>query len=137
MKEEVNILAHASLIQQCILPENWPCFRSGADNYTGRQCLTMLMVIIVTYLAWELVSLRLVPLIAQQQYIQPRVIAQNLCSLAHLVLKLSWDLCLGKESGGALPTLMYFFLGSDKIGRLQADMGGDLRYSFRLFSAAS
>ena len=80
---------------------------------------------------------RLVPLIAQQQYIQPRVLAQNLCALAHLVLKLSWDLCLGKGSGGALPTLRYFFLGSDKIGRLQADMGGDLRYSFRLFSAAS
>lgn len=37
------------------------------------------MVIIVTYLAWELVS-DFVPLVAQQQYIQPRVVAENLYS---------------------------------------------------------
>ena len=64
----------------------------------------------------EICSSRLVPLITQQQYISSREVAQNLFSLANLVLKLSQDVCLGKGSDGTLTTL---------------------RYSFYLFSASS
>ena len=60
---------------------------------------SMLIIIIVTNLAWEPVSQDLYQ-ITQQQYISPRDIVWKLFSLANLVPKLSQDVCLGKVSGG-------------------------------------
>ena len=42
-------------------------------------------------------------------YLTQRHVAQNLFFLLNLVLKLSQDVCLGKESGGTLTTLRNFF----------------------------
>ena len=61
-----------SLVQQCISPKNWPLFRSGTNNHTQHKVLLMemlfldsrsmiIMIIIVTDLAWELVSQDLCP----------------------------------------------------------------------------
>ena len=69
---------------------------------------SMLMIIIVTTLAWEPVSQE-VPLITQQQYVSPRVSCPELFSLANLVPKLSQDVCLGKGSSVTLTTLIYSF----------------------------
>ena len=77
---------------------------------------SILIIIIVTNLAWESLSQDLVPLITQQQYILPRDIARNPFSLANVVPKLSQDVYLAKGSGGTPTTL---------------------RYSFHLFSVAS
>ena len=69
---------------------------------------SVLMIIILTHLAWEPVSQE-VPLITQQQYISPRVSCPELLSLANLVPKLSQDVCLGKGFDGLLTTLRYSF----------------------------
>ena len=105
-----------SLVQQCILPENWPFFRSRINDYTA-QCLTHGNAFLRLYVndynynkscLWTCIS-RLVPLITQQDYILPRDIVWNLFSLANLVPKLSQDIRLGKGSAGTLTTLRYSF----------------------------
>ena len=67
--------------------------------------VSMLIIIMATNLAWELVS--------QQKYISPRnSVIQNSFLLVNLVLKLSQDVCLGKGSGGTFMTLrlsLYLF----------------------------
>ena len=101
-----------SLVQQCILPENWPFFRSKTNDYTA-QCLTHGNAFLRLYVndynynksyLGTCIS-RLVPLIAQQQYILPRDVFWNLFSLANLVPKLSPDICLGKGPNRTLTTL--------------------------------
>ena len=105
-----------SLVQQCILPENWPFFRSRINDYTA-QCLTHGNAFLRLYVndynynkscLGTCIS-RLVPLITQQDYILPRDIVWNLFSLANLVPKLSQDECLGKGPNGTLTTLRYSF----------------------------
>ena len=122
-RQTFSLMLSLSLVQQCILLENWPFFRSRANDYTA-QCLThgnafprpyvndfnYNKSFLGTYIS------RLVPLITQQQYILPRDFVWNLFSLANLVPKLSQDICLGKGPNRTLTML---------------------RYSFHLFSAAS
>ena len=94
-----SLMLSLSLVQQRILPENWPLFRSGTVDHTA-QCLThgnafvrlYVNIIIVNKSCLETYVSRLVPLITQQQYISPRVIAWNLFSLTNLVPKLSQDI---------------------------------------------
>ena len=110
------LLLSLSLLQQNILPENWPFFRSRTNDYIV-QCLThenaflRLCVNDYNYKKYCLGTCisKLVPLITQQQYIFPRDIVWKLFSLANLVPKLSQDVCLGKGSCGTLRTLRYYF----------------------------
>ena len=110
-----------SLVWQYISPKNWPFLRSGTNDHTV-QCLTeilfldsMLMIIIVTNLAWEPVSQDLYPWLHSSSIILPRDLAWNPFSLVNLVPVISGRY-FGKRSGGILTAL---------------------RYSFYLFSAAS
>ena len=122
-RQTFSLMLSLSLVQQCILPENWPFFRSRADDYTP-QCLTHVNAFPRPYVNdfnynkyfLGIYISRLVPLITQQQYILPRDFVWNLFSLANLVPKLSQDICLGKGPNRTLKML---------------------RYSFHLFSAAS
>ena len=112
-----------------------PFFLSGADNYTGRQCLTHSNTFLRLYVNKHNCNKsylgtcfsRLVPAPPPNPPTPPHYtatvyLAQRLClegnqfSLANLVLKLSQEVCLGKGSLGILSTL---------------------KYSFYLFSAAS
>ena len=110
------LLLSLSLLQQYILPENWPFFRSRTNDYIV-QCLThenaflRLCVNDYNYKKYCLGTCisKLVPLITQQQYILPRDIVWKLFSLANLVPKLSQDVCLSKEPSGTLTTLRYSF----------------------------
>ena len=115
-RQTFPLMLSLSLVQQCILLENWPFFRSRANDYTA-QCLTHGNAFPRPYVndfnynksfLGTYVS-RLVPLITQQQYILPRDFVWNLFSLANLVPKLSQDVCLGKGSDGTLSTLWYYF----------------------------
>ena len=113
------LLSPVLVLQQYISLETWPSL--GPELTITKHNISyswvllfldsILMIIIVTNLAWESVS---------QQYISPRnTVLQNSPNsflLANLVLKLSQDVWLGKGSGGTLTTS---------------------RYSFYLFSAAS
>ena len=105
-----------SLVQQCILPENWPFLRSRTNDYTV-WCYTHGNAFLQLYVndyncnkycLGTCIS-RLVALITQQWYILPRDIVWNLFSLANLVPKLSQDICLGKGPSGTLTTLRYSF----------------------------
>ena len=115
-RQAFSLMFSLSLVQQCILPENWPFFRSRADDYTP-QCLTHVNAFPRPYVNdfnynkyfLGIYISRLVPLITQQQYILPRDFVWNLFSLANLVPKLSQDVCLGKRSDGILSTLRYHF----------------------------
>ena len=102
-KQTFSLMLSLSLVQQCLLPENRPFFRSRTNDYTA-QCLTHWKAFLRLYVndcnynksyLGTCIS-RLVPLIAQQQYILPRDVFWNLFSLANLVPKLSPDICLGK-----------------------------------------
>ena len=75
---------------------------------------SMLMIIIVTTLAWETVK-TYTPDYTATVYLDQKHCLEPF-SLANLVPKLSQDVCLGKGSGGTLTVL---------------------RYSFYLFSAAN
>ena len=111
-----SLILSLSLVQECILPKNWPFFRSRTNDHTA-QCLThgnpFLRLCVNDYNCNKSCLgtsfSRLVPLITQQQYIYPRDVAGNLFSQANLVPKLSQDVCLGKGSGGTLRTLKYSF----------------------------
>ena len=118
----LSLVLSLSLVQQPILPKNWPFFRFRAYGHGN-----VLLTLYVNDYNYNKACLgtcnsRLVPLIRQQQYISPREVVQNHspwkdpCSLANLVLKLSQDVCLQKGSGRTLSTM---------------------RYSIYLFSAAS
>ena len=105
-----------NLVQQCILPQNWPFFRSQNNGHTAK-CLThgnsFLRHYVNDYNCYKsclgtCFSI-LLPLITQQQYISPREDARNPFSLANLVLKLSQEVCLGKGSGGTVTTLRHSF----------------------------
>ena len=122
-RQTFSFMLSLSLVQQCILPENWPFLRSRTNDYTV-WCYTHGNAFLQLYVndyncnkycLGTCIS-RLVALITQQWYILPRDIVWNLFSLANLVPKLSQDICLGKGPSGTLTTL---------------------RYSFYLFSAAS
>ena len=115
-KQTFSLILSLSLVQQCILPENWPFFRSRINDYTA-QCLTHGNAFLRLYVndynynkscLGTCIS-RLLPLITQQDYIVPRDIVWNLFSLANLVPKLSQDECLGKGPNGTLTTLRYSF----------------------------
>ena len=102
-----------SLVQQCILPKNWPFFRSRTYEH-GNVLLTLSVKDYNCNKACQGTCYsRLLWLITQQQYISPREVVwnhspwQDLCSLANLVLKLSQDVCLQKGSHGTLTTLRY------------------------------
>ena len=111
-----SLMLFLSLVQQCILPENWPFFRSWTKDHTA-QHLTHGNAFLRLYVndnncdksLLGTCSSRLVPLITQQQYISPREGARKQFSLANLVPNLSQDVCLGKGSMGTLITLKYSF----------------------------
>ena len=121
-QEEVNILLMLSLsrVQQCILPENWPFFRSGVDNYRVRQCLTngnaFLRLCVNDYncstSCMETHISRLVPLIPQQWYILVWDVAQNPFSLASLGLVISGCLPWGRVGWSSYDLEVFFFLYS-------------------------
>ena len=97
-----SLMLSISLVPQCILPKNWPFLRSGTNDHTV-QCLTemlfldsMLMIIIVTNLAWEPIPQDLYPWWHSKSIILPRDFAWNPFSLVNLVPKLSQDDALGK-----------------------------------------
>ena len=69
---------------------------------------SMLIIIIVTNLAWEPVSQDLYPDYTATVYLTQRHV-WKLFSLANLVPKLSQDVCLSKEPSGTLTTLRYSF----------------------------
>ena len=122
-RRTLSLMLSLDLVQQCVLPKNWPFFRSVTNDHTP-QCLThgnaSLRLYVNNYNCNKsclgTCFSRLVPLITQQQYIYPRDVAQKVFSQANLVPKLSQDVFLGKGSGGTFTTL---------------------KYSFYLFSAAS
>ena len=107
-----------SLMQQWILQESWSFFICRANEYRA-QSLThgnaflgsILMIIIVTNLAWEPVSQDLHPWWHSSSISHPDL-AWKPFSLAKLVPKLSQDVCLGKGSGGILQTSRSFHLFS-------------------------
>ena len=69
------------------------------------------MIIIVTNLAWEPVSQDVYPWLHSNSIRCPETgVTHNLFSLAHLVLRLSQDVCLRKGSGGTLSTLLLLLL---------------------------
>ena len=70
---------------------------------------SILMIIIVTNLAWKPVSQDLYPLLHNNSVSCPETLPGTLFSLANLVPKLSQDVCLGKGSCGTLRTLRYYF----------------------------
>ena len=127
-----------SLVQQCILPENWPFFRSKTNDYTA-QCLTHGNAFLRLYVndyncnksyLGTCIS-RLVPLIAQQQYILPRDVFWNLFSLANLVPKLSPDIFLGKGLNRTLTTLRYSFTYSQLVEKyIRSHLNYWDKYSF-------
>ena len=68
LKRRCTGLLSLSLVQQCILPDNWPFFRSGTMMTQQNVLLmemffldSMLMIIIVTSLTWEPVSTEVYP----------------------------------------------------------------------------
>ena len=91
-------------------------FRSGTNDHTA-QCLTHGNAFLRLYVNDYICNRsclgtcfsRLVPLIAQKQYISPREVALNLFSLANLVPKLSQDIRLGKGSHRTRTTLRHSF----------------------------
>ena len=115
-KQTFSLMLSLSLVQQCILPENWPLFRSRTNDYKA-QCLTHGNAFLMLYVndyncnksCLETCISRLVPLITQQQCSLPRDIIWNLFSLANFVSKLSPDVCLGKGPNRTLTTLRYSF----------------------------
>ena len=74
-----SLILSLSLVQECILPKNWPFFRSRTNDHTA-QCLThgnpFLRLCVNDYNCNKSCLgtsfSRLVPLITQQQYILPR-----------------------------------------------------------------
>ena len=76
---------------------------------------SMVIIIIVTNLAWEPVSQDQSPWLHSNSGILPRDVVGNSFFLSNLVLKLSQDACLGKGYDGILTTLRYsFYLFSAK-----------------------
>ena len=73
---------------------------------------SMLMIIIVTNLAWEPVSQDLYPWLHSSSIILPRDLAWNPFSLVNLVAKLSLHVCLGKGFGGTFTTWGIIFIFS-------------------------
>ena len=115
-RQTFSFMLSLSLVQQCILPENWPFLRSRTNDYTV-WCYTHGNAFLQLYVndyncnkycLGTCIS-RLVALITQQWYILPRDIVWNLFSLANLVPKLTLDICLGKEPNRTLTTLGYSF----------------------------
>ena len=105
-----------SLVQQYILPENWPFFRSRTNDHTA-ECLSHGNAFLRLYLNYyncnksclgSYIS-RVVPLLTQQQYVLHRDIVWNLFSLANLVPKLSQHVCLEKGPNRPLTSLRYSF----------------------------
>ena len=79
---------------------------------------SILMIIIVTNLAWKPVSQDLYPLLHNNSVSCPETLPGTLFSLANLVPKLSQDVCLGKGSCGTLRTLRYsFYLFHQLVGK--------------------
>ena len=70
---------------------------------------SMVMVIIVTNLAWEPVSQDLYPWWHSSSVSRPEKFAQNPFSLVNLVTQLSQDVCLWKGFGGTCTTLKCSF----------------------------
>ena len=70
---------------------------------------SILMIIIVTNLAWEPVSQDLYPLLHNNSVSCRETLPGTLFSLANPVPKLSQEVCLGKGSCGTLRTLRYYF----------------------------
>ena len=115
-RQTFSLMLSLSLVQQCILPENWPFFRSRTNDYTA-ECLSHGNAFLRLYLndyncnkscLGSYIS-RVVPLLTQQQYVLHRDIVWNLFSLANLVPKLSQHVCLEKGPNRPLITLRYSF----------------------------
>ena len=101
-KQTFSLMLSLSLVQQCILPENWPFFRSRTNtqhNVLLMEMLylgSMLIIIIVANLAWELVSHDLYHWLHSNSISCPETVVWNLFSLAHLAPKLCQNMCIEK-----------------------------------------
>ena len=116
-KQTLLLMLSLSPVQQCILRKTDLSFGPELMIYTA-QCLTHGNAFLRLYVndynynksCLKTCISRLAPLIAQQQYILPRDIVQNLFSLANIVPKLSLDVCLEKwRRNRTLTALRYSF----------------------------
>ena len=107
-----------SLVQQCILPENWPFFRSKTNDYTA-QCLTHGNAFLRLYV---------------NDYNCNKSCPETLsgtCSPCNLVPKLSPDIFLGKGLNRTLTTLRYSFTYSQLVEKyIRSHLNYWDKYSF-------
>ena len=103
----------------CILPKNWPFFRSRTNDHTA-PCLTMemlflgyvLMIIIVTNLAWEPVSQDLYPWLHSNSISTPEMLPRK-CSPRLILCQSYLRMCaLGKDLVEFLQILRHSYLFS-------------------------
>ena len=85
-RQTFSLMLSISLVHQHILPENWPFSRSRTNDYTVNVLLmemlflgSMVMIIIVTNLAWEPISQDLYPCLHSNSISCIETLSGNCC----------------------------------------------------------